>query len=575
MRSVIPVIIFCFLQLICQAQKLEMTLDKVHPALLNNGHGDSIRTYFSANFYSKQNPAFTQRPFIAIFYSNKLAVNYKYALKKIPQLGKYPIHDAGNIELAEGYGMNYAIPIFDSTGIIITVNGINPENAHEYEFRVTGENQQPVLNWTQPALFIPAYWLSKIAHAGKKDKVTAYLGQFKQVYGKPLTFEVRKKSRPDAIVASATAYWVKWKPRVVGVFTFAQLPEFLRVFKKQWNSGTGNTDWSSDTIFLKLKKDFRHDENNLIFYLDDIISSKKITEYNLVSGSDSTGWMVNDFDFNLIWLKNLSPAKYVLKVRYSVQRQNVYTYTFLVRAAWYQTLWAKAGLAIIGMAAIGFLLLLWRSKKQAGKLRMQGTQKQLVQTELRSIRSQFNPHFVFNALSSIQALITRNDPENASRYLIEFSNLMRDSLKASNNEFVSITTEIKILENYLNLEKLRFGFSYNITLNKEIDASAVEIPGLFLQPLVENAVKHGISSLQEQGMLTISFVKAGNDMVVSITDNGEGFKTHSEPGGFGLQLTKERIKLLNQTLNGQEIEFSAGRVNELTQVTIHFKNWLI
>jgi hypothetical protein len=552
-----------------------MILDKVHP-VIQNGHGDSIRKNFTVNFCSKQNPAFTDRPFIAVFYSNKLAVNYKHALNKIPELRKYPVRNGGYIQLDESYGMDYAIPIFDSTGIIITVNGINPENAHEYEFRVMGENQQ-VLNWIQPTIFIPPYWTSRIASGKKKDKVTAYLGQYKQEYGKPLTFEVRKKSSPDSILASATAYWVKWKPRVAGVFTFAQLPEFLNVFKKQWNSGisANHIDWSSDTTFLKLKKDFNHDENNLIFYLDDIISSKKIIEYNLVNGSDSTGWMVNDFDFNLIWLKNLSPAKYDLKVRYSVQRQNVCSYTFLVRAAWYQTLWAKTGMIIIGLAALGFLLLLWRSQKQARKLKAQGTQKQLVQTELKSIRSQFNPHFVFNALSSIQGLITKNDPENASKYLIEFSNLMRDSLKASNHEFVSIANEIKILENYLNLEKLRFGFSYNIVMNTDIEASAVEIPSLFLQPLVENAVKHGVSALQEQGMLTISFEKTNNDMVVSITDNGKGFKTQSGSGGFGLPLTKERIKLLNQTLNDQAIEFSADRINELTQVTIHFKNWLI
>lgn len=578
MRSVIQVIFFCLLQILCHAQKLEMTLDKIHPVILNNGHGDTISKHFSANFYSKQNPGFTKRPFIAVFYSNKLAVNYRHALKKIPQLSKYPIRHPGNITLAESYGVDYALPIFDSTGIIITVNGINPDNAHEYEFRVTGENQKQVLNWTQPKLFVPVYWMSKIANPDKEDKVTAYLGQFKQEYGKPLTFEVRKKSSPDSILASATAYWVKWNPRVIGVFTFAQLPEFLSVFKKQWNSGFGasnHTDWSSDTTFLKLKKDFHHDENNLIFYLDDIISSRKIIEYNLINGNNSTGWTVSDFDFNMIWLKNLAPAKYVLKVRYSVQRQNVYTYTFLVRAAWYQTLWAKIGLSILGMTAVGFLLLLWRSKKQMRKLKAQGIQKQMVQTELKSIRSQFNPHFVFNALSSIQGLITKNDSDNASKYLIEFGNLMRDSLKASKNEFVSISSEIKILENYLNLEKLRFGFSYNIAMHSGIDANAVEIPGLFLQPLVENAVKHGISALQEQGMLTLAFEKTGNDMIVYVTDNGEGFKTNDQPEGFGLKLTKERIKLLNETLNEQKIEFSTARVNELTQVTIHFKNWLI
>jgi LytS/YehU family sensor histidine kinase len=152
---------------------------------------------------------------------------------------------------------------------------------------------------------------------------------------------------------------------------------------------------------------------------------------------------------------------------------------------------------------------------------------------------------------------------------------MRDSLKASDKEFVNIFTEIKILENYLALEKLRFGFDYHIKVSREIDASAIEMPALFLQPLVENAVKHGISALQENGQLIVLFEKLDNDMVVTVNDNGKGFNPNDNANGFGLQLTKERIKLLNQTLNGQHIEFLVKRTDNVTQVIIHFKNWLI
>jgi uncharacterized membrane-anchored protein YhcB (DUF1043 family) len=420
--------------------------------------------------------------------------------------------------------------------------------------------------------------MTQIAEIGKIDELSAYLGQFKEAYGKALTFQVRRINTPDSIESSISAYWVKWQPRVVGVFTFAQLPDFLSLFKKQWTSpleDPSQSDWSKDTVLLKLRKDFRHNENNLIFYLDDIIKSRSIIEYNLVNGKDSTGWTVNDFDFNLVWLKNLSPGHYQLKIRYSVQRNNICTYAFTVTAAWYQTVWAKAALSMLVVFAVGFVLLLWRSRKQAAKLKEESTLKQLVQTELRSIRSQFNPHFVFNALSSIQGLITKNDSQNASKYLIEFSNLMRDSLKASDKEFVNIFTEIKILENYLALEKLRFGFDYQIKVSKEIDASAIEMPALFLQPLVENAVKHGISALQENGQLIVLFEKLDNDMVVTVNDNGKGFNPNDNANGFGLQLTKERIKLLNQTLNGQHIEFLVKRTDNVTQVIIHFKNWLI
>jgi two-component system LytT family sensor kinase len=152
---------------------------------------------------------------------------------------------------------------------------------------------------------------------------------------------------------------------------------------------------------------------------------------------------------------------------------------------------------------------------------------------------------------------------------------MRDSLKASDKEFVSISTEIKILENYLKLEKLRFGFNYEIETSPSIDINAVEIPSLFLQPLVENAVKHGISALQEKGRLNVTFKREADDLIIIVKDNGKGFKEESGTSGFGLKLTRERINLLNQTLNEQQIEFSVAHIQDQTHVFIHFKNWLL
>jgi two-component system LytT family sensor kinase len=566
---------------VCSAQKLEMELNKINPIILHNSHVDSVRKYFTNSFYSEEGSFSKQDNLVfSVFYSNKLAVNYDHALLKIPQLKAF-----GNIKphqttfrALKSYGGEYAIPIFDSTGIIVTINGINPENAGRYEFRVMENKTKVVLPWSKPKLFTHFFWATKIADSTKNDDLIAYLGQFKAAYGNALTFQIRKTSRPDSIKTSISAYWVKWHPKVVGVFTFAELPNFLSLFKEQWGEPVNygeRPDWSKNLKLLKLKSNFESNENNLIFYLDDIIKSKDVIEYEVVKDGEHTGWNTNDFDFNLIWLKNLSPGKYKLHIRYSVQRKHVFSYPFIIQAAWYQTIWTKAAISILVILAIGFLILLWRSGKQATELKEQGILKQVVQTELKSIRSQFNPHFVFNALSSIQGLITKNDAGNASKYLIEFSNLMRASLKASENEFVSVVTEVEILNNYLSLEKLRFGFQYNIIVRENIDVSATEIPSLLLQPLVENAVKHGISSLQEQGILEVSFEKTGNDMTVRITDNGKGFDENHSSHGFGLQLTKERIKLLNQTLNGQRLELSIGRINSQTQVTILFQNWFI
>lgn len=565
----------------CSAQKLEIILDKIHPVILHDNHGDSIRKYFTNTIHSEESAFFVQDNLVfSAFFSNKLAVNYDHAVLKIPQLKTFGNPKTYKVltKARDSYGGEYAIPIFDSTGIIITINGINQENASRYEFRVLENNKKIVLPWTTPRTFVRTYWMTKIADSTKIDEVTAYLGQYKAAYGTALTFQIRRTDIPNSIKTSMSAYWVKWHPKVVGVFTFAELPNFLSLFKEQWGEPVNygeRPDWSKNSKLLKLKSNFKSNENNLIFYLDDIIKSKNVIEYETVRDGEHSGWSTNDFDFNLIWLKNLRPGKYELHIRFSVQRTHVFKYPFTIQAAWYQTVWSKAAIILLGFLAIGFIVLLWRSRRQATALKEQGIKKQMVQTELKSIRSQFNPHFVFNALSSIQGLITRNDAQNASKYLLDFSNLMRASLKASEKEFVSILSEVEILRNYLSLEKLRFGFDYQISIGDDIDVKAIEIPSLLLQPLVENAVKHGISSLQEKGVLEVVFERSANDMMVHIIDNGRGFKEDHDGGGFGLPLTRERIKLLNQTLNDQHLTISIGQLNNRTKVTILFQNWFI
>lgn len=554
---------------------MELQIDSINPVIKNDSHGDSIRKYFSMTF----NGTFSIKDSLLMnsFYSNKLGVNYFHALEKIPELKKYT--NSANkafAQLYNGYLGKYAIPVFDSSGIIITVNGINQKNAKEYEFRVLENNNKTVLAWTPIKLFSKAFWVTKIAEGGKIDEVAAYLGQFKDTFGNSLTFQVREKNKPDIIKASLSALWVTWQPRVVGVFSFTQLPDVLKVFKNQWTvPGYGNKDWSKDSILLKRKHKFEANENSLIFYLDDMVTSKKLIEYNLVNGTNSSGWQTNDFDFNIVWLKNLAPGNYQLKIRYSIQRQNIDTYAFTIKAAWYQTVWFKITIVLLSCLLIGFVILLFRSRRQSQRIKTQDVQKHLVQTELKSIRSQFNPHFVFNALTSIQGLMTKNDAENASKYLIEFSQLMRDSLKAGNTEFVSISIEIRILENYLNLEKLRFGFNYQIIVDSLLDTNAIEIPGLLLQPIVENGIKHGISPLKEKGLLKISFQKKGNDLIIRIIDNGRGIPEGEPSNGFGLQLTKERVALLNQALNQQQINFSISRKDKRTEAIFHLINWLV
>jgi two-component system LytT family sensor kinase len=570
----------------CYSQKLEFDLDNINPIVKSDQHGDSLRKYFSITFYSYPrtdtslaiNKTKTRHLLMNAMYSNKVAINYRYALNKIPQLNDYLADKSRmSMQFLDAYAGNNAIPILDSGGIIITVNGINRNNVNQYQFRVLQNKTNVVLPWTKPKLFTKAYWVSQIADSTKIDEETAYLGQFKAVFGNALTFEVRRIDQPGVTQVAMSALWIKRSPKVVGVFAFDQLGDFLKIVKKQWSSmiNSEEGDWAVDTTLLKLRKNFSPSENRLIFYMDDLISRKEMLEYQLVNGNQAEVWKPTAFDLNFIWLNDLAPGSYKLRIRYSIQRQHVTEYPFTIETAWYQTVWAKLAFGLLAVAAVGFIVLLIRSRKQAEKIRTQSIQKQLVQTELKSIRTQFNPHFVFNALNSIQGLITKNDQHNATKYLVEFGTLMREALKASGKEFTTLAGEIKMLENYLRLEQLRFGFSYRFAVDPRLSVNDIETPSLLLQPIVENAVKHGISALQENGLLIISFTEDGPDMVATVTDNGDGFKTGEPTTGFGLQLTHDRIKLLNQTLDNQEITFAIDRANHQTHVIICFKNLLI
>jgi len=194
--------------------------------------------------------------------------------------------------------------------------------------------------------------------------------------------------------------------------------------------------------------------------------------------------------------------------------------------------------------------------------------------ELQVIRTQLNPHFIFNALSSIQGLINKQDVSGANNYLTEFSMLLRNTLNNIELEQLPLEKEIEILKTYLNLEQLRFNFHYGLEVDENINRYETEIPSLLLQPLLENAVKHGIANLKNTGKLMVSFKHAGNDMIVSVKDNSKGFDPGMETTGYGLKLTCKRIELLNNMLKGRKISLNIySDQSSFTENVLTFINW--
>ncbi|WP_316820275.1 sensor histidine kinase [Pedobacter gandavensis] len=224
----------------------------------------------------------------------------------------------------------------------------------------------------------------------------------------------------------------------------------------------------------------------------------------------------------------------------------------------------------IGLA---FLLILYFIKKRnKKKLGEEEQQKNMAKLQLNSIRSQLNPHFLFNALSGIQNLMNKNEIDNANKYLSKFARLTRNVL--DDKELISLSQEKTLLDDYLQMEQLRFGFVYEINHSTDLDLDNTEIPSMLLQPFVENAVKHGISQKANDGKIVITFNQQANDLVLTVSDNGDGFDTGKKYNGLGLALSNSRIALLNSVYKENRFTLVIQSTTNGTKICVTLTDWL-
>ncbi|HEY5750516.1 MAG TPA: histidine kinase [Chryseolinea sp.] len=175
---------------------------------------------------------------------------------------------------------------------------------------------------------------------------------------------------------------------------------------------------------------------------------------------------------------------------------------------------------------------------------------------LKSLRSQMNPHFIFNALNSVNHFIAQQDERAANKFLSEFSQLMRLVLENSQEDFIPLQQEQDILSLYLKLEHYRFRdkFDYTIDVDASLNTEAMEVPPMLIQPYIENAVWHGLRYREEKGHLSLRFIKDNGQLVVEIKDNGIGRKRSAalktaqqkKHRSTGLKNIRERLDILNK-----------------------------
>lgn len=186
---------------------------------------------------------------------------------------------------------------------------------------------------------------------------------------------------------------------------------------------------------------------------------------------------------------------------------------------------------------------------------------------LKSLRTQMNPHFIFNALNSVNSFIAQSNERAANKYLSDFSRLMREVMENSQHDFIPLSTEIRILELYMALEHARFTdkFDYKLEIDPALDRDSVFLPPMLVQPYVENAVWHGLRYLDGKGMLKVSFKKDEDKLQIVVQDNGIGRKKSAEIKTInqksristGLKNTENRIGLINEIHHtGLKVEVS-------------------
>ncbi len=256
----------------------------------------------------------------------------------------------------------------------------------------------------------------------------------------------------------------------------------------------------------------------------------------------------------------LPPGNYAFKVmaknNSGIWNKVPTTMKIVIAPPFWQQAWFIIIAIIVGLSVIFFIFYAVFNRK----VKRRELNERIANLKLNALRAQMNPHFIFNALNSIQNFINKNEEESANIYLAKFASLMRLILDNTKRSYIPLSDELRLLEIYLDLEKLRFKkkFDYEISIEASLTPEKYNIPSMLIQPYVENAINHGILQKEEEGMVRIDLTKDEDGILCVVEDNGIGreraqqLKEKSKIGhkSVGISLTKDRLEILNAVPKG-------------------------
>ena len=278
--------------------------------------------------------------------------------------------------------------------------------------------------------------------------------------------------------------------------------------------------------------------------------------------------------------QNLKPGNYKFRLKAS-KNGKLFSETIELPVTITPTFFQKTLVKIVLFLIVAILAYLFQIALYRRRIRKKEIESQLINLEHKALQSMMNPHFIFNALGSIQRYLLQNKPAEAGTYLSQFARLIRQNMNSLKSNFISIDDEVERLRNYIELEQFRMNhkFAYKIEVNEKIDSYETSIPSMVIQPFVENAIWHGITPLPTGGLVTVRFnYLDGKSIQIIIEDNGIGISitnpvTKSDQNlNLGMELTRKRISLIGERMNTETKlyteDLNPGTKNPGTRITI-------
>ena len=308
-----------------------------------------------------------------------------------------------------------------------------------------------------------------------------------------------------------------------------------------------------------------HDFNNISFHyaaIDQNIHSDIKYQYKLVGQDNEWSSLSSNVEANF---QNISYGDYIFMVR-AKGLANIWSspieYPFTIQPIWWHTWWARI-LFILIMVSLVFGISQWRVLRAENMLREeQNIKAKINHLENRALRAQMNPHFIFNALNGIQSVMILEGEREANKYLDSFSKLLRLTLDINNSELVSLDVEVQYLNSYLLLEQMRLdeNFSFSIMVSNKLDMENIVIPVMLFQPVVENAIVHGLLPKKGNRKVSLNFFEDSGYLVGEIVDNGIGRAAAAEKkkmsisnhASWASRIMNERIAINNSLFDEKQ-----------------------